>query len=129
MDRPAYKQLADFIRADIESGKLEPGARLPSELDLMQELDLSRNTVRQAFAHLRTEGAIVTGPRGSFVRGDDPRREITPSGALVTARMPTEAERRQLAIGQGIPILVITTAEGEELLPADRFAIRVKAGE
>ncbi|WP_066374024.1 GntR family transcriptional regulator [Herbidospora mongoliensis] len=129
LERPAYKQLADIIRDQVAKGELEPGDRLPSEHDLMQGYDLSRTTVRQAFAHLRAEGAIVTGPRGSYVRGEDNRQEVTPSGAVVTARMPSEEERRRLAIGQGVPVLVVTTAKGDEVLPSDRWAIRIEAGE
>ncbi|MEV1198486.1 hypothetical protein [Microbispora rosea] len=46
------------------------------------------------------------------------------SGAQVTARMPTEPERRQLGIAEGVPILVITEPDSEvRKLPADRTVI------
>ena len=68
-DRAVFRQLADLLRAQIESGELGPGEALPSELRLAQEYGISRTTVRQAIGQLRTEGLItVDRPRGTFVR-------------------------------------------------------------
>ena len=55
-----YRQLARFIRADIESGEIAPGTALPSEAHYMQEFGLARNTCRQALALLRQWGYIET---------------------------------------------------------------------
>jgi DNA-binding GntR family transcriptional regulator len=68
-DRPAFKQLADLLRARVISGQLKPGERLPSETTLSQEYDLSRNTVRRAVGLLVAEGLVaVDPPHGTFVR-------------------------------------------------------------
>lgn len=68
-DRPAFKQLADLLRARIESGDLPPGSRLPSETTLTQETGLARNTIRSAIRVLADEGLVVVDPpRGTFVR-------------------------------------------------------------
>ncbi|WP_460716919.1 GntR family transcriptional regulator [Microbispora hainanensis] len=101
-DRPVYKQLADLIRARIEAGEYRPGQRLPAESDYVAEYGISRDSVRRAIAVLRGEGLIVTELRGSRVReqGEAVIVSIT-SGAQVTARMPTEPERRQLGIAEG----------------------------
>ena len=53
-DRAVFRQLADLLRGQIESGELGPGEPLPSELRLAQEYGISRTTVRQAIAQLRT---------------------------------------------------------------------------
>ncbi len=124
-DRPVYKQLADLIRARIEAGEYRPGQRLPAESDYVAEYGISRDSVRRAIAVLRGEGLIVTELRGSRVReqGEAVTVSITP-GAQVTARMPTEPERRQLGVAEGVPILVITEPDGEvRKLPADRTVI------
>lgn len=67
--RPASEQLADALRADIESGALAPGAKLPSERELAEQHGIARNTARQA-TRLLTESGLVTAEhgRGVFVR-------------------------------------------------------------
>ncbi|MCL2788731.1 MAG: GntR family transcriptional regulator [Micrococcales bacterium] len=68
-DRPAYRQLADALRAAIESGEIGPGEQLPSERSLMEQSGTARGTVRQAIAQLRVEGLIeIEHGRGAFVR-------------------------------------------------------------
>jgi DNA-binding GntR family transcriptional regulator len=126
-DRPVYKQLADLIRARIEGGDLRPGQRLPAESDYVAEFGISRDSVRRAMAVLRGEGLIITELRGSRVRdaGEAVTIQIAP-GEQVTARMPTEPERKQLGVAEGVPILVITHSDGEtRLLPADRTIVKV----
>ncbi len=61
---PAYKALADGLRLLIADGRIPPGARLPSERDLTDALDVSRTTVTAAYAELRDRG-YLTSRRGS----------------------------------------------------------------
>ncbi len=125
-DRPVFRQLADLLRDRIRTGTLAPGDPLPSELRLAQEYGLSRTTVRQAIAVLRAEGLIVVDrPRGTFVRPDAPVERIAlRRGDVVGARMPTDHERRSLHLPDGIPVLVVTAADGaEEVHPADRVRL------
>lgn len=56
---PLYYQLAQILREQIEHGTLKSGSELPSERKLMEEYDLSRNTVRQAFDLLYKAGLIL----------------------------------------------------------------------
>ncbi|MER7457224.1 GntR family transcriptional regulator [Micromonospora sp. NPDC126480] len=125
-DRAVFRQLADLLRDRIMSGDLAPGASLPSELRLAQEYGLSRTSVRQAIALLRSEGlVIVEPPRGTFVRSMEPSETVTlRKGDTASARMPTPAERRELDIGEGVPVLVVFRADGSrELYPADRIRV------
>jgi GntR family transcriptional regulator len=64
-DKPSSRHaaIASALRSRIESGALEPGAAIASEADLSAEFSVSRGTVRQALASLRTEG-LITGGRG-----------------------------------------------------------------
>lgn len=66
---PAYRQVADDLRAKISSGELAPGAKLPSERDLVETYGVSRPTVRDAIGVLRSEGVVIAEHgRGVFVR-------------------------------------------------------------
>jgi len=76
-DRPVFKQIADRLRASIRSGELEPGARMPSEQELMDAHGVARGTIRQAVGLLRSEGLVRTEHgRGSFVRDRAPVRRL-----------------------------------------------------
>lgn len=57
---PKYRQLLQLLRQDILSGQLAPGARLPTEEDLVQTYGLSRGTVRKAIEQLAAEGLVRT---------------------------------------------------------------------
>lgn len=65
-----YRQVAAAIRDTITSGEYRPGAPLPSEAQLIARYKVSRPTVRNAIAALRSEGLLeVIHGKGSFVRG------------------------------------------------------------
>ncbi len=125
-DRAVFRQLADLLRQQIHSGELGPGDPLPSELRLVQEYGISRTTVRQAIAQLRTEGLVsVERPRGTFVRVPEDVEVVTLGrGERAAARMPTDAERRSLRLGEGVPVLVVTATDGTVTVhPADRVQL------
>lgn len=126
-DRAAYRQLADILREEITSGRLPPGHHLPSEYRLAQVHEISRDTVRDAFSVLRSEGLIeTTRGRQSRVMAPRERRAITPeSGSRVTSRMPTEEERRRMGIVEGVPILVVARGDDVRFFPADSTVIDV----
>ncbi len=56
---PAYTQLAERLKARIGSGELQPGARVPSEQELIAVTGLSRVTVRAALSMLARDGLLV----------------------------------------------------------------------
>jgi GntR family transcriptional regulator len=65
---PMYRQIADDLRRKIESGELKRGGQLPTEIDLREQYDASRNTVRDAIKWLITRGMVETRPgQGTFV--------------------------------------------------------------
>jgi DNA-binding GntR family transcriptional regulator len=55
---PLYFQLARQFEAAIRSGALPVGSRLDNEVQLAQQLGLSRPTVRSAFMYLADKGMI-----------------------------------------------------------------------
>lgn len=60
MVKPLYRQVADALRAEIADGVLGPGSDLPSERELRERFDASRNTVRQGLQVLVAEGLLVS---------------------------------------------------------------------
>jgi DNA-binding FadR family transcriptional regulator len=71
---PAYQLLADELRDDITSGRLQPGERLPPEPELCVRTGVSRSTVREALRLLASQHLIVTTrgvTGGSFVAHPD----------------------------------------------------------
>lgn len=63
---PLYQQLYRTIREEIQSGRLQTGAKLPSKRQLAQELKLSVVTVEGAYSQLVAEGYIQSQDRRGF---------------------------------------------------------------
>jgi GntR family transcriptional regulator len=77
-----YQRIADDLRAEILSGRLAPGQRLPSERDISDQYQTTRPTVRKALAVLRADGLVLTEQgRGAFVRPRPHMRHLA-RGAL-----------------------------------------------
>lgn len=67
---PFYYQLRQILEAEIASGRIDPGDRLPSEAELCDRYGVSRTVVRQTLSDLENESLIVRFKgRGSFVAG------------------------------------------------------------
>ena len=74
---PLYRRIADDLRAQIETGQLEPGAQLPPEEKLGELFMASRNTIRDAIKFLISLGLVETrAGQGTFV--------VDPPDPLVT---------------------------------------------
>lgn len=68
MKPPLHERIRRDIEAAILSGELQPGARLPIELELMQQYGCARMTVSKALSALGAAGLIDRRKRaGSFV--------------------------------------------------------------
>lgn len=70
---PIHRRISTQIADAIEQGRYHPGDRLPSETQLAAEFGVSRGTLRQALASLRSDGLIeAVAARGHFVRSATP---------------------------------------------------------
>jgi GntR family transcriptional regulator len=74
---PLYRRIANDLRAQIETGQLEPGSQLPPEEKLGKLFNASRNTTRDAIKFLINLGLVETrAGQGTFV--------VDPPDPLVT---------------------------------------------
>ena len=77
MADPLYQRIANDLRAQIETGQLQPGAQLPPEEQLGKLFKASRNTIRDAIRFLISLGLVETrAGQGTFV--------VDPPDPLVT---------------------------------------------
>ena len=75
---PLYEALYRCIRADILSGVLKPGEKLPSKRALAENLEVSKITVEAAYSQLLSEGYIRSREKvGYFVEAI--RRQAVPT--------------------------------------------------
>lgn len=73
--------VSESILALIRSGELKPGARLPSEPQLIELTGISRSSVREAIRSLETMGLLeIRRGKGTYVRAIE-------SGAMADAQM------------------------------------------
>jgi GntR family transcriptional regulator len=99
-----YRQIAEDLRQEIESGQLRPGSQLPTELELRERYDASRNTIRDAIRLLTTRGLIQTRPgQGTFV--------VEMIDPFVTTLSTPETG---LGGGEGVSYASQVTAEGRK---------------
>lgn len=76
---PLYEQLYRALKADILSGVLPGGGKLPSGRALSEHLGVSRVTVETAYAQLLAEGYVTSRERaGYFVEAVTPAAQALP---------------------------------------------------
>src|SRR3954454_15521681 len=88
-----YEQIAERLAADIRSGLLAPGERLPSERELARQLEVSRASVREALAALQLQGVVETrAGAGTFVAADAQPSQELPHDASPSAVLEARAQ-------------------------------------
>ena len=69
--RGLTREIAERIAGEITGAKLAPGAKLPTEQEMVAAMGVSRTVVREAVAALRAQGLVVTRQgAGAFVAPD-----------------------------------------------------------
>jgi DNA-binding FadR family transcriptional regulator len=108
---PAYQVLADELRAQITSGRLRPGERLPTEPELCARSGVSRSTVREALRVLSSQHLIVT------------TRGVT-GGSFVAQPSP---EKMAESLSAGVRLLLATDGAGGDELMEIREMLEIPA--
>jgi GntR family transcriptional regulator, transcriptional repressor for pyruvate dehydrogenase complex len=108
------REIAERIADEIVTSRLPPGAKLPTEQEMVAAMGVSRTVVREAVAALRARGLVVTRQgAGAFVAADADRRPFQlafdglPSIAevldVMELRASVEVEAAGLAAERGSP--------------------------
>ena len=63
---PLYEQLYRYIVAQIRSGALPEGEKLPSKRRLAEHLGVSLTTVEKSYGLLTAEGYLESAPRSGY---------------------------------------------------------------
>ena len=121
---PLYESLYRCIRADILSGKLAPGQKLPSKRALAQNLEVSKITVEGAYDQLLSEGYIRSQEKvGYFVEAVAHAKRLSP-----VARAPEEEERPLLDLTASacpdFPFTVWSSLQRQVMLQLSRKLLR-----
>jgi GntR family transcriptional regulator len=129
--RPPYREVAAALRAQIETGALPPGARLPSAAEIGARWGVSHVTAGRAIRELRDAGLVDEQPgRGLFVR--TPPRLLHVSANYLTggASWASEAERqghhgteRRIHVGPADPPPAVAAALGAEVIERRRVML------
>lgn len=86
-----HRQVFEYVLADIESGKLKSGDRLPSEAELVKQFGLSRPTVARALYDLQNLGLVKRRVgSGTYVRKSQKPVESWHFGLLIPGLGSTE---------------------------------------
>lgn len=112
---PRYRQVAEIIRARIETGELAEGDAIPSRLQLQDEYGIARDTAAKALKVLVDAGLVVVVPgRGARVA----RRGLEGAGvAWRDSRAEQGLKVRYLGITEGLRLKGVAVREGEEVRP------------
>ncbi len=107
-DRPIFVQIMERIQADIVSGVLAPGSRLPSVRELASSAAVNPNTMQRALSELeRMELLYTERTSGRF---------ITEDTARITALKQELAEKEVRIFMQHMEKLGLSENETLELL-------------
>jgi len=98
MTTPMYREIAERLRQQIESGEFPSGAQMPTEQDLQVQHNASRNTIREAIRQLTTLGLVEAKPgQGTFVVPN-----VAPFVTSLTGPPETAVDYTSAALGKSV---------------------------
>lgn len=109
-----YEEVVRDLYQIIDEEHLRPGDKLPPERELMEQLDVSRNVLREAFRVLESRGVIVSHQgKGRFLRKQSHLSESTESLSrnLERCSMMEAYEVRQLLEVRGVELIIRNASE------------------
>ncbi len=106
-DCALYEYLYRRIKADITSGAIEAGDRLPSKRALAQHLGVSVVTVEASYAQLVAEGYVYSRPKSGYFACELPRPAGGAQAQAQTARRTTRIADPQVDGAAGDDTLLV----------------------
>ena len=102
--RADVRRVRDYVLRAADTGEIVPGGQLPTERELAERFQVSRNAVRRALAGLEAEGTLTRQVgRGTFLAGGAPP-------ATARAVSPAEVMDARLKLEPAIAELIVTHA-------------------
>lgn len=97
-NKPIYLQIADDICEQILSGKLEPGARIPSVREWGATIGVNPNTVARSYDELTDRGVIFQKRGIGFFVSENSREAIlrAEKQKFITEELPELIKRANL---------------------------------
>jgi DNA-binding FadR family transcriptional regulator len=127
-DAPLPEQVANLIREEIAGGRFAPGTTLPGDRIFADAYGVALDTVREALRELRHQGLVSWRDGATHVRVTNEHHPIIlRPGDEAVARMPTPAERRDLDLDDGVPVIEIRSA-GRVLVVHAASEVALQAG-
>lgn len=91
----AYQRVAEAIRDDIRSGRLQPGDRLPGNRGVAERYGVALGTAQKALKVLQDEGWLIATPAvGVFVNNPIPEAGSEADADLAAIRAELKELRR-----------------------------------
>lgn len=111
-----YQEVVDELYMIIDRKNLKPGDKLPAERELIEQLNVSRNVLREAFHVLENRGIIVSHQgKGRFLReqpaSSDGTRYDSLSKNLERYSMMEAYEVRQVLEVKGVELIIRNASE------------------
>lgn len=143
-DQPAHARIANWLEGLVLSGELEPGDKLPAEVEIATSLGVSRMTLRQALGAVEAKGFIdrrrgrfggsfVAAPRLELDHASLPgfteqmlRIDVEPGAQLIKAATcrPDTVVAKALGLRRGDlvhEIQRVRTANGEPIIVEEAY--------
>ncbi|OUO93831.1 FadR/GntR family transcriptional regulator [Cloacibacillus sp. An23] len=119
----------------LESGDLKPGDKLPNELEIVRQSDISRTSVREALSALEIMGIITRVPgEGTFIAHDALYGKFGPRGILdkfledtETVNGSFEALEARIALEPSVAVMAARRAEPEQIARLEELIEKSKS--
>ncbi|MEK3888126.1 GntR family transcriptional regulator [Bacillus sp. FSL K6-3431] len=100
-NKPLYRKIIDYLKEKIANEEYLPGERIPSEIELAEQFDVSRITSKRALVELELEGIIYRARgKGSFVKGDNrlniQSKDVKNKSKMISMILPFKDENGSL---------------------------------
>lgn len=120
--RAVWRQVADDLRAKIDSGEYPPGGDLLSADAICRTYGVGAEVASRVLHDLAGRGLIVTeAGRVARVREPEPQRDLWLRKATWSTRFPTAEEQDEFGIGEYVPVAVVEYRDRVEVYPCDRY--------
>ncbi|MBQ9438764.1 MAG: FadR family transcriptional regulator [Lachnospiraceae bacterium] len=119
-DRTVVDKVIDSITTDIVEGRLHPGDKLPTEMELCEKYQAGRNSVREAIKQLQANGVVyIKRAEGTFVSESYSQKLLDPMLYSIILKQNSWQDFVELrsAIDIGILHVIINKPDTEKLFP------------